>query len=63
MPTEHGEEDPPGPENVGESVHHVGEELVRQPLDGLVGVVEVNEEDLGMILQLCFTLQQKRRES
>ena len=55
--TQHGEEDPPGPEDVGEPVHHVGQELVRQALDRLVGVVEVDQQDLGVILQLGLPLQ------
>jgi hypothetical protein len=60
-PTEHGEEDPPGPEDVGEPVHHVGEELVRQALDRLVRIVEVDQQDLRVVLQLSFSLIKQRK--
>jgi hypothetical protein len=41
---------------VREPVHHVGEELVRQALDRLVRIVEVDQQDLRVILQLRFSL-------
>ena len=42
---------------MGDPVHHVGEELVRQALYRLVRVVEVDQQDLRMVLQLRLTLQ------
>ena len=43
---QHGEENPPGPENVRELVHQAGQELVCQPLYRFLRVVEVKEEDI-----------------
>jgi hypothetical protein len=46
---------------VREPVHHVGEELVRQALDRLVRIVEVDQQDLRVILQLCFSLIKRNK--
>ena len=56
---QHGEEDPPGPEDVGEPVHQAGQELVCQPLYWLLRVVEVQQEDLGVVLQLQLKIFEK----
>jgi hypothetical protein len=47
---------------VGEPVHHVGEELVRQALDHLVRIVEVDQQDLRVILQLSFSLSKTKQK-
>ena len=63
VPTEHGEEHAAWPEDVGEPVHHVGEELVRQALYRLVRVVEVDQQDLRMVLQLRLTLKGEEQKT
>jgi len=47
-----GEENSPGPKNVREPIYQLGQELVCQSLNRLVGVVELDQQDLRMVLQL-----------